>query len=198
MSTINLLKDAKNYGVIGTLEEIVVGVLLGGLSLLNVSRAVEFSVGLLMLIGFALEVLAINKISKVLNDREIFNNFLFSYFIPLVVSALLAVFALGTVAENIMNAVIALFILYYLSTWVAFIISAIFLKKSFDSIASKLNVPLFSKVAFLYLIGAVTEIIFIGSLIMFAAAILKVAAYSNLPESLPPLAQSNVQELHQK
>ncbi len=46
--------------------------------------------------------------------------------------------------------------------WVFFIISAVFQRRSYNTIASSLNVGLFSTAALIYLIGAALSIILVG------------------------------------
>ncbi|MGB9895958.1 MAG: DUF996 domain-containing protein, partial [Thermoproteota archaeon] len=59
--------------------------------------------------------------------------------------------------------------------------------KSFESIAEKLNVPMFKTVATLYWIGALATIVVIGILVLFVGNILKIVAYFSIPEEVRPL-----------
>ena len=62
------------------------------------------------------------------------------------------------------------------------IISAIFIRRSFNSIASAVNVKMFSTAALLYLIGAILMIAFgIGTIISFIGIILQIIAFFQIP-----------------
>ncbi|MBO3802008.1 MAG: DUF996 domain-containing protein [Thermoproteota archaeon] len=181
------LRDAKTYGEIG--------------SILSVFGIFIPYAGLLLLIaGLVLEILAVDKISHLLNTKEIFKNYLISIVVEVVgivstlifgVASLVLIFA-SALPVSSMNSILrfrfgSLLVFLFailLVLWVTFVISAMFLKKSFDLMASKLNVPLFSTSALLYLIGAVLTILVVGFFIVFIASILKIVAYSNIPETL--------------
>lgn len=83
---------------------------------------------------------------------------------------------------GILLVLMILFIVLFIA-WIFEVIAATFLKKSFDSIAKKLNVSMFSTAALLYLIGAITSIVIVGFLIIFVAGILKIVAYFSIPET---------------
>jgi uncharacterized membrane protein len=74
--------------------------------------------------------------------------------------------------------------------WILLIISAIFLKKSYDGIKKHTKVDLFGTAGLVYLIGAVTLIILIGALILFIAKIIEIIAYFSLSEKLPTPAET--------
>jgi len=73
-----------------------------------------------------------------------------------------------------------------IAIWVSLIISAIFLKTSYNAVAKHLGVGLFSTVAILYIVGAVLIIFVIGLLIIFVGLILQIVAFFSIPESKPP------------
>ncbi|MEM4970760.1 MAG: DUF996 domain-containing protein [Sulfolobales archaeon] len=79
-----------------------------------------------------------------------------------------------------------------IAIWVSQIISAIFLKTSYDAIAKHLGVGLFSTVAILYVVGAVLTIILIGLLITFVALIIQIVAFFSIPETRPQKPQSQI------
>lgn len=180
------LKDAKIYGEIGSM-----------LSAFGIF--IPYAGLLLLIVGLVLEILAINKISHLLNDKEIFKNYLISTIVEIVgiVSALfLGIVLVVLVFLNAFSAapthnmlryglgvLLGVVFVVLLVLWTTFVVSAIFLKKSFDSIASKLNVSLFSTSALLYLIGAALTVLVVGLLVVFIASILKVAAYFSIPET---------------
>ncbi len=62
---------------------------------------------------------------------------------------------------------------------------AFFLKRSYDTVAMKLNVGMFHTTGLLYLIGAALTIIFVGLVIVFIAEILQIVAFFSIPEQMP-------------
>ena len=180
------LKDARIYGGIGAI-------------LSTFGIFIPYTGLLILIAGLVLEILAIDKISRSLNDKEIFKNYLISTVVEIVgvVSAtffgiillvFLVVRATTVPTHNMLRygflAFLGMLFVVLLFLWTTSIISAIFLKRSFDSIANKLNISMFSTVALLYLIGAATSILFVGLLVTFIASVLKVVAYFNIPEAV--------------
>ncbi|MGC8935549.1 MAG: DUF996 domain-containing protein [Thermoproteota archaeon] len=184
----NELKDAKLYGGIGSI-------------LSSFGGFVPLIGSLLSIAGFILEVLAVNKISRAVNDRDIFRN----YIVALVVGII------GVVVAMIFGAVILLLlggfeegmyifsregyslpfigamVLVLVVIWITLVIAMSFMKKSFESIAEKLNVPMFKTVATLYWVGALATIVVVGLLVLFVGNILKIVAYFSIPEEVRPL-----------
>ncbi len=76
------------------------------------------------------------------------------------------------------------------SVWAAYIASAIFRRRSVASIASGLHVGLFTTAAFIYLIGAVLIITFVGSLVILVAQVLQTIAFFSLPARTPATSDS--------
>ncbi|MGC8935273.1 MAG: DUF996 domain-containing protein [Thermoproteota archaeon] len=181
------LKEARVYGGVGSiLSEFGIFLPYAGI--------------IISIMGFVLEVLAIDKISSALNDREIFKNYLISViveFAGIVIAVILGIAFLGVsilgsfsmpnmVAPRGFEAlfsIIGTLFVFLLAIWITLIVSAIFLKKSFDSIANKLNISMFSTVALLYLIGAATSVVIVGFLVMLVAGVLKIVAYFSIPET---------------
>ncbi len=171
------LSDAKVFGGIGAILS-TFGIL------------VPLRIGFIVSItGFILEVVAIHKISRVLNDEAIFMNYLISIVLTIVgvfVAIFLGITAgitsaiSGRMFQVLLSIVLVLFVLC-----IVLVLSAIFLKKSFDSIAKKLNVSLFSTAALIYLIGAPMVIILVGLIILFIADIIKIIAFFSIPEAVP-------------
>lgn len=64
--------------------------------------------------------------------------------------------------------------------WVFTIISAIFLKRSYEKISQRLSVSTFATAGLLYLIGAALTIVFVGFLILLIALIFQVVAYFSI------------------
>ena len=72
-----------------------------------------------------------------------------------------------------------------LLSWILFIISAIYLRKSYNSMGERLNVNMFSTSAKINLIGAIFSIIIIGFLIIFIAQVLQIVAFFSIPDEIP-------------
>ena len=72
--------------------------------------------------------------------------------------------------------------------WVFYLVSAIFLRRAFTKVASRLNVKMFATAALLYLIGAALTIVLVGLVVLFIADILMVVAFFSMPDdtSLQP------------
>jgi uncharacterized membrane protein len=69
--------------------------------------------------------------------------------------------------------------------WIALIVSAIFIRRSYDTMAAKLNVGTFKTAGTLYFIGAILTIILVGLIILFIAAIVQIVAFFAIPDSVP-------------
>src|SRR5207244_8890857 len=65
------------------------------------------------------------------------------------------------------------------------IISAIFLKRSYEKISQRLNVSAFATAGLLYLIGAALTIVLVGILILLIALIFQVVAYFSIQDRPP-------------
>jgi uncharacterized membrane protein len=172
---------------------------------------------LLSVIGWILILIAVDNIAGVVGERKIFNDTLIAAILAIVGIVVGVLVVLGSVlkfasrngmtlltgphslrdinstafssgqltgvGDLFVGAVIGLAII-----WVFFIVSAVFLRRSFTSMASKLNVGMFGTAALLYLIGAALTIIVVGFIIVFIADILMVVAFFSMPDdtSLEP------------
>ena len=191
------LSEAKIYGGIGAI-----------LSLLSV---VPYAGALLGLIGLVLIFVAVRHIADETKDHKIFSNYLMNFILSIVAAVaviliMIAAFGLSggfswitslqqqnitdfssfweSFGTMVSSCILALFI-----AWVLLILSAIYLRKSYNSIADHTKVNLFKTTGLVYLIGAVTLIIAIGAIILFIAKILEIVAYFSLPENLPAVPE---------
>lgn len=163
--------------------------------LLSIVPCVGLGLGL---IGLVLILVAVKDISDVLADKSIFKNMLISVILTAigVIIGFVSIFAImfsyirefATLPDPSMLMSIHPFsylgtiLLVVVPIWIFCIGSAVFLKRSYSTIASKLNIRMFSNAASLYLIGAVLAIILIGFIIIFAAGILQAVAFFSIPE----------------
>ncbi len=175
---------------------------LGGVgSILLLITFLPYAGWILGIVGLILILLAVKYISDYTHERSIFTNIIWAVVLDIggiivgavvVFAALfhflgLGMFSPGYVPPSNLSAgdiigLIVSIVLGLVAIWVFYLVSAIFLKRSFDTIAAKLNVHLFNTAALLYLIGAITAIFLIGFVIIFIAQILFVAAFFSIPE----------------
>ncbi len=154
------------------------------------------------IIGFILILIAVKEVSDALADRTIFNNMLiavilaivgFVAFFVAVVGALYSLIGLGgfssfmpgTAPSARIIAVITSIIIGAAIAWVFFLVGSIFLKRSYDTVATRLNIGMFHTTGLLYLIGAALTIIIVGIFIVFIAEILQIVAFFSIPEQMP-------------
>jgi len=180
---------------------------LGGVgSILAVLGIVPIVGSVLQVVGLIMTLVAVKYISDVLADKRIFNNMIISVILSIAVVAVFAVFVVGAIARFIgfaslfgtsqsvppgtvppadIVSLITGLIAGLLVAWVLAIVSTIFLRMSYKSIAARLNVGLFSTAALLYLIGAALTIILVGFVLIFVAQILVIVAFFSLPDQPP-------------
>ncbi len=77
----------------------------------------------------------------------------------------------------VVGALIGLFLI-----WVFFVVSAVFLRRGFTKISTRLNVKMFATASLLYLIGAALTIVVVGFVVIFIADILMVVAFFSMPD----------------
>jgi uncharacterized membrane protein len=154
------------------------------------------------IIGFILILIAVKEVSDALADKTIFNNMIIAVVLAIVgmvafvVAVLGALFSLvglggfssfmpGTAPSAGFIAVITSIIIGAVIAWVFFLVGSIFLKRSYDAIATRLNIGMFHTTGLLYLIGAALTIVFAGIIIVFIAEILQIVAFFSIPEQMP-------------
>ena len=183
---------------------------LGGVgSILALLGIVPTAGPVLSIAGLIMTLVAIKYISDVLGDKRIFNNMIIAVILGIGGIIVLVAFVLAAVARfvgfgNLFGAspgvpptipasdvisLIAGIAIGLLAAWVLVIVSAVFLRMSYKSVAARLNVKLFGTAALLYLIGAALTIILIGFALIFVAQILLVVAFFSLPDT-PPMPPS--------
>lgn len=190
------LESSRTMGGIGALL-----IVIGALPFLGAYTSI------LSLIGLILVLIALNGLANIYNERGIFNNALYGILagiVGIVVSAAILIFAgvgfftaLGIDITTLINDPTAFSridwtrftmfadILPYLAIalaglvvlFVFFVLSAFFVRRSFNLTAAKSGVGMFNTAGLLLLIGAVLTIIVIGLLLMFIAAILLIVAF---------------------
>jgi len=149
------------------------------------------------LVGWILILLATKEISESVQDKTIFDDALLAaitavigavvfvafLFSPRPSGGFFGAFAFGAFAFGA-----GFFIPLLVSLgafWVFTIISAIFLKRSYEKISQRLNVSAFATTGLLYLIGAALTIVLVGFLIILIALIFQVVAYFSIQDQPP-------------
>ena len=146
----------------------------------------------LSLVGWILILLATKEISESVQDKTIFDDALLAaitavigavvfvafLFSPRSPGGLFGAFAFG-------SALFLPFLVILGAFWVFTIISAIFLKRSYEKISQRLNVSAFATAGLLYLIGAALTIVLVGFLILLIALNFQVVAYFSIQDRPP-------------
>jgi uncharacterized membrane protein/ribosomal protein L40E len=140
------------------------------------------------LVGWILILLATKEISESVQDKTIFDDALLAgvmavigavVFVPfLILGGFFRLFAFGAAGFIPFLVILGAF-------WVFTLISAIFLKRSYEKIAQRLNVSAFATAGLLYLIGAALTVVLVGFLILLIALIFQVVAYFSIQDRPP-------------
>lgn len=164
-------------GALGKLEEAKT---LGGIG--SILELVPF----LSVVGYILTLVAVKNISDELKDRSIFTNMVYAV-VTAIVGVLVggAILFAGLVTSIITAGVTAVFgILGFLViAWVALVVSSIFLRRAFDTMAVKLGVDAFRTSGMLYFIGSILLIVIVGFVILFIAYIFQIIAFFSISEA---------------
>ncbi len=136
-------------------------------------------------IGYILMILAVKDIANDLQDKTIFNNIV----IAAVTGIIGAVSGAFVVVLGVMGSgftfgasAIAGVLVGLLIGWAFLIVSAVFLRRAYGTMAQGLGVGTFRTAATLYLVGAVLTIVFVGFLLLFVAEIIQAIAYFSIPD----------------
>lgn len=140
----------------------------------------------LSLVGWILILLATKEISESVQDKTIFDDAL----VAGITAAIGAVVFAGLAFLYFFSpfGVFAILIPFWVALgafWVFTIISAIFLRRSYEKISRRLNVSAFATAGLLYLIGAALTIVLVGFLILLLALIFQVVAYFSIQDQPP-------------
>ncbi len=179
---------------------------LGGVGSIFILLSIVPCIGVVLFIaGFILVLVAVKYISDAVADKTIFNNMLIA-----------VILAIGGMVAGVAVAVASLFpffiefrplyspsmfiepgwsifatlIIALVILWVFYIVSAIFLRRSYSTIASKLNISMFDTAALLYLIGAVLAIVLVGFIVIYVAEILQTVAFFSIVEKAQQPSQA--------
>jgi uncharacterized membrane protein len=140
------------------------------------------------LVGWIMVVVAVKEVSDDLQDKTIFNNLLIAALTG-IVGALAGglVFVLGFLASGLTLATSSavgiaggLFL-----AWIFLVVSAVFLRRAYNSMGTELGVGAFKTTATLYLFGAALTIVVVGLLLLLIAEIVQAVAFFSIPERPP-------------
>ncbi|HZY46731.1 MAG TPA: DUF996 domain-containing protein [Candidatus Bathyarchaeia archaeon] len=175
---------------------------LGGVGSILVLLGAIPNIGfILAIVGFILILFAVKYVSETVNEPSIFNDMIIAVLLAivgLVVFGVIVAVAIlsflnlgqfgttppGTLPPSFVSG-IGILIAGLVIVWVFYLVSAVFLRRSYDKIATRLNVNMFSTTGLLYLIGAALTIVFVGLIIVLIAEILQIVAFFSIPDQLP-------------
>ncbi len=181
---------------------------LGGVgSILSLLAFIPTAGVVIAIVGLILVLIALKYASDILGDQKIFNNMLYAVIlgiIGLVVGAVAVVavvfqaMGLGymsssfaytgpsSVAAGDIMGMLGTILFGLVAVWVCFLVSSIFLRRSYGELGRRLNVSLFGTAALLYLVGAILTIVLIGFLLIFVADILFIVAFFSINAQQSP------------
>ena len=196
------LSEAKVYGGIGAI-------------LMLIGIFIPYGGPIISIIGLVFIFIAVKAISEQTKDEDIFRNYLMHFIftilaiVAIIVIMIIAFGAAGGFSwiteitqmqpeemtdfntfwdlfgDMIIGAIVALIV-----GWILAIISALYLRKCYNSISQHTKVGLFKTTGTIYFIGAITVIIGIGFLLLFIAKIMEIVAYFSIPDALPKTKES--------
>jgi uncharacterized membrane protein len=174
---------------------------LGGVgSILLLIGLIPQTAGILGIVGLILILFAVKYISDVMGDPQVFRNMIISVVLSIVgiivavvtvLGSLVAYFHFGstpfttTTTPSDIFALIAIILIGLAILWVFLFVGSFFLKRSYDTISTRLNVGMFHTTGLLYVIGAGLLIVGIGIFVLFIAEILQIVAFFSLPDQIP-------------
>ena len=140
------------------------------------------------LVGWILILLATKEISESVQDKTIFDDATLAAITAVigavVFSGLIFLYFFGG-PFGFGPALFIPFLVALGTFWVFTVISATFLKRSYEKISQRLNVSAFATTGLLYLIGAALTTVFVGFLILLVALIFQVVAYFSIQDRPP-------------
>jgi uncharacterized membrane protein len=140
------------------------------------------------IVGYILVLIATKYISDELGDKSIFDNMLYAVITGIIGAVAIAfVFITGVILSTFTFAfsAIAGVLVGLAVAWIALILSSIFIRRAYDTIATRLNVGTFKTAGLLYFIGAILTIVFAGLIVLFVGIILQIVAFFGIPDTVP-------------
>jgi uncharacterized membrane protein len=162
----------------------------------------------LSLIGAVMVLFAIRYISEALQDQSIFTNMVIAIVLEVVglvvgvavlVETVLSTMGLSLVTNyysggipkvslpsGLLSGNLTGLIVGVLIIWAMILVSAIFVRRCYDSVSKRLGVGMFGTVGLLYLIGAAFTIIVVGFVLLLLALILNMIAFFSMTDQPIP------------
>ncbi len=184
---------------------------LGGIGAIFVLLSFVPTVGwVLGIAGFVMILLGVKQIADEAKDRKIFNNMITAVILSIVgilvgslvvLAAVLNAFANHYFSSNFpftpsTSVTTAQWITFgteigvgLFAAWIFFLVSAVYLRRSYNTIGSKLSVHMFNTAGLLFLIGAATTVVGVGFVILLVAQILTAVAFFEIPERPSEITQ---------
>lgn len=168
---------------------------IGGIGSILLLTGIVPAIGqILVFVGFVMVVIAVYKLSEIVSQKEIFRNYLIGIILNSVI-ILIMIFGIGTTVFLSLRAGLTGLgmgvILTVLFMWILSIISAYFIKESFEKISQTTGVTTFRTAGKLYFIGNILLVIFVGAILSLIAAIMQIVAFFSLPIATPGKPQES-------
>ncbi|HUI01630.1 MAG TPA: DUF996 domain-containing protein [Nitrososphaerales archaeon] len=140
------------------------------------------------IVGYILTLISVKYISDELQDQSVFNNMLYSVITGIVGVAVGFFILLGGMASAMFTgglSAVAGVVVFLSIPWIVLMVSAIFVRRAFETMATKLNVDSFRTAGTLYLIGAaLTIVFFVGFIILFVAYIFQIISFFAIKDTV--------------
>ena len=196
--------SSTSTGTSHTLESVKT---IGGVGSILALLAFIPNIGFIIAIaGLIMVLVALKYASDIFGDPKIFNDMLYAVILGIIGLVVGAVAVVAVVFQGIgmgymsssfaytgpssvtagdIMGMLGTILLGLVAIWVCFLVSSIFLRRSYGELGRKLNVSLFGTAALLYLIGAILTIVLIGFLLIFVADILFIIAFFSINTQMP-------------
>lgn len=165
---------------------------LGGVgAILVILSIVHWIIGV---VGFILLIIALKELSDYYGKPSIFNNALIALLLSIIgviilgvalFSALLTIFSIHLPRflpsfPHFPSTILSTILLGLIATFVVFVASAVFFRRSLNELADSSGETLFKTAGLLYLIGVILLIVMVGGIIIFISYILIAIAFFTL------------------
>ena len=199
-----MTNSSTSTGTSHTLESVKT---IGGIGSILTLLAFIPNIGILLTIaGLIMVLVALKYASDIFGDPKIFNDMLYSVILGIIGIVVLAVAVIAVVFQAIgmgymsssfaytapstvtagnITGMLGTIVLGLVAVWACFLVSSIFLRRSYGELGKRVNVSLFGTAALLYLIGAILTIILIGFLLIFVADILFIVSFFSINAQMP-------------
>lgn len=179
----------------------------GGVGAILVLLSLVPQIGALFgIAGFIMILIAIKSISDTVEDPKIFKNMMTAVILSIIGIVIASVVVMATLLTAFQNGYFtssypftpstavttAQWIAFGLAiglglfiAWILLLVSAIYLRRSYDLIGSALDVSAFKTAGLVYLIGAATAIVGVGFVIIIIGEIIGAVAFFSIPNQRP-------------